>query len=121
MTRHLQSVPGDGEPWEYPVPEGRTDSVAKSDLAAAAADAATDDGATGQQALIPRSVTRFVGMKLNTTDDVPELRARVAYLVIGEVNGHATEVMADGDDREVAKVKVESVKQVEIGATVTVE
>lgn len=118
MTRHLTSVPNE-EPWEYPAPEGG-ESMAKDSLAAAAAEGAEDDGSTGQQSLLPKSVTKFTGMKLNTTEDVPELRARVAYVVVGEVVGHATEVMADGDDREVAKVKVESVRPVEIGATVTV-
>jgi hypothetical protein len=121
MTRHLQSVPDD-EPWEYPEPEGRTESVAKaSDLADAAADAATDDGAAGQQALLPRSVTKFTGMKLNTTDDVPNLREQVAYLVVGEVQGHTTEIMSGGEEREVAKVKVDKVTRVEIGSKVVVE
>lgn len=91
------------------------------DLAAAAADAATDDGAEGQMALLPKSVTKFTGMKLNTTEDVPELRERVAYIVIGDVVGHSTEIMASGEEREVAKVKVESVKQVTLGEKVVVE
>lgn len=122
MTRHLQSVPDDGEPWEYPAPEGtREISMAKTDLADAAEAAATDDGSTGQQVLLPKSVTKFTGMKLNTTDDVPELRQRVAYIVIGDVVGHSTEIMAGGEEREVAKVKVESVRQVTPGEKVVVE
>lgn len=124
-ARHLQSVSDNqGEPWEYPAPEGtRSIDVAKSDddLAAAAADAATDDGAEGQIALLPKSVTKFTGMKLNTTEDVPELRERVAYIVIGDVVGHSTEIMASGEEREVAKVKVDSVKQVTLGEKVVVE
>lgn len=124
-ARHLQSVSDNkSEPWEYPAPEGtRSINVAKSDddLAAAAADAATDDGAEGQIALLPKSVTKFTGMKLNTTEDVPELRERVAYIVIGDVVGHSTEIMASGEEREVAKVKVDSVKQVTLGEKVVVE
>lgn len=122
MERHLASVPDDGEPWDYQAPEGtRNISMAKTDLADAAADAATDEGAAGQQALIPKSVTKFTGMKLNTTDGVPDLRDRVAYIVIGEVQGHTTEIMASGEEREVAKVKVDTVRQVTPGEKVVVE
>lgn len=92
-----------------------------NDLAAAAADAANDDGAEGQQALIPKSVTKFTGMKLNTTEGVPDLREEVWYLVKGNVKGHTTEVMASGEEREVANVKVELVRQVEAGTKISVE
>lgn len=95
--------------------------MADDDLAGAAAEAATDDGAQGQQALIPKSVTKFTGMKLNTTEDVPNLRDEVWYLVKGHVKGHTTEVMASGEEREVANVAVDSVRQVPAGEKIVVE
>lgn len=80
------------------------------DLAAAAAEGMDDDGTEGQAHLPGTDFARvkFVGMAWETAA-VPTLKEEVTFIVRGLCVGHGEEVMADGDVREIAKVKVLSV------------
>lgn len=90
--------------------------MANDDLAAAAGEALDDSAgelqmSQQQEALIPACKVKFQGMAFDKLDEVPSLRDEMRFEVIGTVIGHETTVMADGEEREVAKVKVSSVKQ----------
>lgn len=84
-----------------------------TDLAAVAGDAlgdAEDDG-VGVQDHLPgtdHAKVKFVGMAWDTLD-VPGLKEEIAVVVRGIVVGRGEEVMANGDVRDVVKVKVTSV------------
>jgi hypothetical protein len=83
---------------------------------AAAADAAMADEPEPVQDHLPGTnyaKTKFVGMSFEA-EERPDLRQEVAYIVRGVCVGHAEEVMADQDIREVAKVKVTSVERTTI-------
>lgn len=105
----------DDEPWEYSRAEGGVD-VGNNDLADAAANAIDDgDGlklVQEQTALVPACKVKFNGMSYDSLQDVPDLKAEVAYLAIGRVNGHEELISAQGDLREVAKVKVATVRPI---------
>jgi len=76
-----------------------------------AAEEALDEFGDGTQEHLPGtnySKVKFVGMAWETAE-VPGLKEEVEFVVRGVVVGHGEDVMADGDIREFAKVKVTSV------------
>lgn len=82
-----------------------------NDLAGAASDA-IDDAASHEQDHLPGTnyaKVKFNGMAWESVE-VPDLKTEVAFIVRGMISGHGEEVMADGDIREVATVKVTSVE-----------
>lgn len=71
-----------------------------------------DEVPEGQQVLVPACKVKFVGMTYDSMDDVPKLKETVKFEVEGWVEGHGQKVMKDGEVRELANVRVTSVKQV---------
>jgi hypothetical protein len=107
----------DNEPWEYPRPEGGVRDVGKSNSLADAATEAQNDGTdltlvAEQTALVPACKVKFQGMSFNDLNDVPELKEDVAYLAEGTVVGHEQVLTAQGDIRDLAKVKVREVSKI---------
>jgi hypothetical protein len=83
-------------------------------LADAAAEALPTDGEHVEQlALVPACKVKFVGMSWDSLDDVPGLKDEMEFLVKGVVVGHGQMVMANGEIRDVATVRVTSVTPVE--------
>lgn len=80
-------------------------------LADAAQDAleSMEDGGDEQIPLVPACKVKFVGMAWDSLDTVPALRDELQFVVKGVVVGHGQEVLANGEIRETAKVKVTGV------------
>jgi hypothetical protein len=90
--------------------------MAKESLADAAAEAlptGDDEDRSEQLAIVPACKVKFVGMSWDSLDDVPGLKDQMEFRVEGIVVGHGQTVMANGEIRDVATVKVTSVSKVE--------
>lgn len=82
--------------------------MSKENLADMAAEALPPEGEQGHLPGTNYAKVKFVGMAWESPE-MPDLKEEVELTVRGIVVGHGQELMADGDVREVAKVKVTSV------------
>lgn len=111
MSPHMSMTDENEEVVHYGNPE---DDLPLEDDLAAAADAAMSYEPEPSQDHLPGTnyaKTKFVGMSHESAER-PGLKEEVEYRVRGICMGHAEEVMADGDIREVAKVKVTSMERI---------
>jgi len=87
-------------------------TLPEDDLAGAAGDALDEVGEVTQDHLegTDYAKTKFVGMAYESPER-PGLKDEVQYVIRGTCVGHEEQVMADGDIRQVAKIKVTSVER----------